>query len=1020
MHVSQVPLGIPVTAVDSDGEEDGTSIDSHSVQVSQTGHSSNHGSAPATAAAAASRSDRIATQSKGAPPSPAATTAGNLKAAAAAAAAADAAHRGGRLGMATPPLSDEGKVRNDGRKQRDSMDSDDSETMLPWARASSGSLASSAGSPRGAAPSAPLAPPSRLNTGVQLKTSSHLPPSPISSAESPIHTRDQSVSTSEHLRNNSHPIYASRPGHESTASSVDTINTSESDEDPQSRRRDQTFSIYDVYGRDSVAFPNFDFRELNNGKTPGGRILASNLSMESLNSQRSSNLSGHSVSHPNLRVPGATSSPLANGATKLASSTPGRNAGPYPSESGHMQIPAALRTPSGRRPSAAPPPTELGSAASTLRRKLEASSPANSSPPRQAFANDTGHRDSSGSMQSASAGGPGSFDPKRRPSIGNSAPMARPMQQRSNMPPMPAQGPPRPGQSVPPQLLNRIGSPPVGGAPPNHFISGQSISPGSPASLHAHLHHQNSDARSHPASLSTSPAQRSAQSLGSGPMPPEGMARVPSPRSFADQPLPSPSLPFAHSRPGSGSSSPGFAPARSSSDRSGQRERVGSGQLRKNPSNPQPGAHGGMSTVIGLAPVPGGGSGGSGGGASPLSRSPSPFSATSASSTHPSLAGARNSPMMSPTSPGIAHLSLTSPNAIAADDRTPVDALGFFMGSGMPFKAVAEDHDAVEKWQLVLQENDLAGAKKSRKVKKLVHAGIPQSMRKSVWLFLANASTRRRAGLFEQLCKQSQEPKARKAKLTAYETIEKDLDRCFPDHRLFRGEQSSGKADLEAILKAYVHYNPTVGYTQGMGLIVGWLLIQMPAEEAFWLFCAMLRDVHVEGYYGNDLKQLHIDGIVLGQLLQSMDPQLAQRLTELGIEPIHFTPSWFLPLFVRILPWETLLRVWDVFFFEGPQWIQRVGLAIVRIIREPLMDRQRCPGHAEALQMLLHPPQQLMSPDNVLGCAFTVKLKDGDVRKLSRQASKLVRTSMGGRGRPAAGSSDGPTPRSTSAPPAKR
>ena len=340
------------------------------------------------------------------------------------------------------------------------------------------------------------------------------------------------------------------------------------------------------------------------------------------------------------------------------------------------------------------------------------------------------------------------------------------------------------------------------------------------------------------------------------------------------------------------------------------------------------------------------------------------------------------------------------------------DPLGFVTGPNiftMPMPA--EEPEEVEKWKQVLAENDLTSAKKSRKVKKMTHAGVPHSMRLKVWPFLAASHVRRRPGLFEELCKTSQSVKGRKGKETLYETIDKDLDRAFPDHRLFIGENSTGRADLEAILKAYVHYNPIIGYTQGMSLVAGFLLIQMPAEEAFWMLCALLRDVHMEGYYANNMKQLHVDGIVFGQLLQTMDSELASRLMELKIEPINFAPSWLLPLFTRVVPWQTLLRLWDIFLFEGPSFLLRTALAVIRIIRDPLMDRRVCPEGGEALRLLLHPPQHLLTPENVIPCALSVKLKDGEMRKLSRQASKLVRsTNISATRAPAAVSGPAPTP----------
>lgn len=355
------------------------------------------------------------------------------------------------------------------------------------------------------------------------------------------------------------------------------------------------------------------------------------------------------------------------------------------------------------------------------------------------------------------------------------------------------------------------------------------------------------------------------------------------------------------------------------------------------------------------------------------------------------------------------------------------DPMGFVTGVAPPIPVPNEDPNMVKAWKQILAENDVAGTKKSRKARKMAQAGIPHSMRKTVWPFLANAYVRHRPGLFEELCKVSQSAKGKKGKEAVYEAIEKDLDRAYPDHRLFMGENNSGSADLEAILKAYAQYNPIIGYTQGMNLVAGFLLIQMPAEDAFWLMCGLLRDVHMEGYYSDEMKQLHIDGIVFGQLLQSMDPELAARLIELDVEPINFAPNWLLPLFARVLPWQTLLHAWDVLFFEGPSFILRLALAVIRILRDPLMDRRVCPGSGEALRLLLHPPQHLLTPENVIPCALSVKLKDGDVRKLSRQASKLVRSTVLGsnglRGRPQSKGDEGGAPisaRSGSAPPVKR
>ncbi|EPQ29394.1 uncharacterized protein PFL1_03149 [Pseudozyma flocculosa PF-1] len=919
---------------------------------------------------------------------------------------------GGYAGVTTPPISDEGHqlkmkslqaalVEDDDHDDAASDDSDDSVSLLPWARQSQEVGSSSrprAGSSRQQQPGkAHGYGDGGLSGG---GGASHLPPSPISSSESPItrtsHEGAAAVSTTASAK------ASRRSSQEDTSRASSTYTTSatdDSDDEGPNRRRDYTFSIYDVYGRDSVAFPNFDFREAYaNGGGGGGAgaanrkrmsRLAASKSSESLAAQASTEPlppSPHLAGH---KVPGRHDGGPLPGSPSLA---------PLTARPGQGDIPAALRSPSGRRPNAAPDPRlpplpspGMGppNLASSLRRQVEASS-SPTSPPTSYIEPGRGpsprspplgqHNGVAAAPSGAAAArlGPVSFDPRRRPSAGN-----------ISAPSMVSTSPVTPVDPSQPAFF-----------PPSH----QTASPTSPASelSSASLRRPGfAESLGRRRSQSMSKMQISLTDVGPAMRSNEAAGFA----AYGERDLGSPGAGrLRHGAAGS----PGLGPMRASSDRLSERERIhsgsGSGMLRKNPSNPTPGLHGG-SGLHGLSPMARSGS--------PMSSrsGPSPVNSIDMArrgSDARSVATASRSPARSPLSEDLR----TPTHATHGSGPISFDPMGFVFQGGPPAPPQVDDPETRDRWLALFKEDDVAAAKKSRKVKKLVRQGIPPSIRGQAWLFLANASVRRRAGLFEQLCKTSLAPKGKKGKEALYDAIDKDLDRSFPDHRLFMGESATGKADLEAILKSYVHFNPVIGYTQGMGLLAGLAMIHMAPEDAFWLVCAALRDPHMEGYYTPAMKQLHVDSVVLSNLLSTMDPELSQRFAAHGIEPIMFTPSWFLPLFTRIVPWPTLIRIWDIFFFEGPTWLLRVALAVIRIIREPLM---RTPGHGEMLQMLLHPPHAHLTPENILNCAFSVKLKDGEMRKLSRQASKLVRESNGARGR-APTRQDTAGSRSTSAP----
>ncbi|KAF9131513.1 hypothetical protein BGW39_001689 [Mortierella sp. 14UC] len=276
------------------------------------------------------------------------------------------------------------------------------------------------------------------------------------------------------------------------------------------------------------------------------------------------------------------------------------------------------------------------------------------------------------------------------------------------------------------------------------------------------------------------------------------------------------------------------------------------------------------------------------------------------------------------------------------------------------------------KWVHAATKLQADSVKKSSKYKKLVRKGIPTSVRGRVWLFLAKADLYRRPGMFERLVK--------KGPLPIHEVIERDIHRCYPDHVHFRdGMGGTGQQDLHSILKAYAHYNPSVGYCQGMGRLVGMMLMQMPVEDAFWLLVATIEG-YMQDYYTPTLRQLRIDAQVFERLLKDQDPALAEHLEKNDVIPLMYMTQWFMTLFTMSLPWASVLRVWDVFYYDGVKALFRVGLAILQLCRDHLLNK--CPTSSELLGFILHIPLENLGPKALLETALQIKLTRHSVQKL--------------------------------------
>lgn len=60
------------------------------------------------------------------------------------------------------------------------------------------------------------------------------------------------------------------------------------------------------------------------------------------------------------------------------------------------------------------------------------------------------------------------------------------------------------------------------------------------------------------------------------------------------------------------------------------------------------------------------------------------------------------------------------------------------------------------------------------------------------------------------------------------------------------------------------------------------------------------------------------DATLLMWVLKRTCPAAHKHLQHHGVEPLMFATDWLMCLFTRHLPFNMLLRVWDLFFCYGP------------------------------------------------------------------------------------------------------
>lgn len=362
----------------------------------------------------------------------------------------------------------------------------------------------------------------------------------------------------------------------------------------------------------------------------------------------------------------------------------------------------------------------------------------------------------------------------------------------------------------------------------------------------------------------------------------------------------------------------------------------------------------------------------------------------------------REQASMARMSPASSHARITPDLASRNMPQTPRRGQGALSYMSSPYSETAspqgirEDGKGLSEEALLFQQwTELFTSFSSRstlRARKLVPRGIPRVLRGRAWLLLAQDRMKRREGVFPELQAVAEQHIANPGSKPYSNLIEQDLERSFPPNRPFTGAGGTTLRDLRIVLYAFAQYCPSIGYTEGMCLVAGLLLMHMPTEDAFWMLDTVINRYGITHYYSNGSQQVRLDSTVVDDLMRMHAPEVYARLHQLQIGPLVYMTSWIMPMFVRILPWPTLLRVWDSFLCYGHVFLLRTVLAIVRLTYTafPVQD-----DAGDTLQLLVHPPSPLLMPSALLPLANDAnvsapanQLKDSEIIKMTSTAAQ--------------------------------
>ncbi|CAF1539373.1 unnamed protein product [Adineta ricciae] len=231
-------------------------------------------------------------------------------------------------------------------------------------------------------------------------------------------------------------------------------------------------------------------------------------------------------------------------------------------------------------------------------------------------------------------------------------------------------------------------------------------------------------------------------------------------------------------------------------------------------------------------------------------------------------------------------------------------------------------------WNKIINNWTTYIKKKPQWIKDMIRAGVPIHFRPLLWQCLCKVETSHVKGKYAEYMKMIS---------PCEKVIRRDISRTYPDHEFFKEKHGIGQERLFNVIKAYSLYDREVGYCQGIGFIVGLLLMHMPEEDAFAVLVSMMQDLSMRDMYKPDMFYLGLCIFQFEAMIQEFLPDLYRHFQVENFSTSTYASSWFLTLFTNQFSFNVACRTMDLFLSEGIEIIFRMGIALLEIHQDHLM-----------------------------------------------------------------------------------
>jgi hypothetical protein len=174
------------------------------------------------------------------------------------------------------------------------------------------------------------------------------------------------------------------------------------------------------------------------------------------------------------------------------------------------------------------------------------------------------------------------------------------------------------------------------------------------------------------------------------------------------------------------------------------------------------------------------------------------------------------------------------------------------------------------------------------------------------------------------------------------EQIQKDLSRTFLTNESNYKEKINS---LYRILRAFANIDKEIGYTQGMNFVAFYLLNISNRNEidVFYLMMSIFSNTFsnkfgMRGFFVEDFPLIFAFSNIFDKKLNKFFPKVHKHIQDINLTSFSWISFWMQQIYILVFPNEDLFRIWDYFFVFGKNILISLGLSIVELLQDKIVQ----------------------------------------------------------------------------------